>query len=269
MQITCSSCHKKFKLPPEKVPARRFSFTCPKCGERIKVDPVQTEAMKIEELRPPASKDPDSVEITLARESGGTSPGSQASTAGAAFGDETLPATPPPEPAPAPQAPAPQAAAPLPGPGEVLSLRPQDTKLFAAVPGNALVVHLGVAASQQHDAGLRSLGFHEIEHLDSLEQAISFLQDTQAGLLLIRMERCPAPPCEPLQPLQNLPFGTRRNTFVALEADNVKTLNGQVAFYLQVNALINRTDAAQMPRLLQRAMLYHLRLYQHWDLETD
>jgi DNA-directed RNA polymerase subunit RPC12/RpoP len=260
VQITCSSCQKKFKLPPEKVPARRFSFTCPKCGNRIKVDPVQTEAMKIEELRPPASKDPDSVEITLAREAEESGAVPELPSSSPTFGDETLPATP----AAAQEAPEPPRET-----EEIASLRPQDAELFATVPGTALVVHLGVEATRAHDSGLRALGFHEIEHLHSLEEAVTSLEDIEAGLLLVRMERCPAPPCEPLQPLRNLPFSTRRRTFVALEADNVKTLNGQVAFYLQVNALINRSDAHHLPRLLQRAMLYHLRLYQHWDLETD
>ena len=42
-----------------------------------------------------------------------------------------------------------------------------------------------------------------------------------------------------------------------------------VAFLLQVNCLINASDLEQLPVLLRRALLHHLRLYRHWAIETD
>ena len=265
MQITCANCEKKFRLPPEKVPSQRFSFTCPKCGNRIKVDPVQTEALKIEELRPPVSKDPDSVEITLGRaeaDQGHPQPTPEPESPGGQFGDDTLPAGV----AVAPTTPS----ASAPDSGNLLgSLRPIDRQLLSGVAPAAYVVHLEVEPTRHFDNTLRQLGLSDVQHFQSLEEATTALEDSEAGILMIRMHRCPAPPCEPLAPLHALSFAARRRTFVVLEAENVKTLNGQVAFFLQVNCLINRQDSNRLGELVLRALLFRLRLYQHWDLEAD
>ena len=238
MQITCDGCEKKFKLPPEKVPSRRFFFTCPKCGHRITADPVGTDAPKTEELHAPAKQAPPAAEPTAEK----------------SFGDDTLPV-----PAPTTE----KAPAPATGSGSPLAaLRPQDRQLLSRVAPAAYIVHLDVDEA-------RGLGLADIHHFDTLEEATTTLHDAEAGLLLIRMERCPAPPCEPLAPLHALPFAIRRRTFVVLEAENVKTLNGQVAFFLQVNCLLNSQEPERFSAVVLRAMLHHLRLYQHWDLETD
>ena len=109
----------------------------------------------------------------------------------------------------------------------------------------------------------------EVLELDDLEEAVETLVETDAGIVVVVMDKAPPPPCEPLWPLEALPFSVRRRTFVALVAGNVPTLDGMVAFLLQVNCLINTSDLGQLPVLLRRAHLHHLRLYRHWAIETD
>jgi hypothetical protein len=84
---------------------------------------------------------------------------------------------------------------------------------------------------------------------------------------LIWMDKAAPPPCKPLEPLHKLPMDVRRRTFIVLMADNVRSLDGQVAFYLQVNCLVNSQEIPRLPSLLRRALLHHLRLYRAWDEE--
>jgi hypothetical protein len=69
------------------------------------------------------------------------------------------------------------------------------------------------------------------------------------------------PPYAPLEPLTSLPSRERRQSFIVLVADNVKTLDGNLAFLYQVNLLLNRQHVAQAPGILYSALRYHQRLY--------
>ena len=42
MDIICSSCSSKFRIPDEKIPAGRVTtLSCPKCKTRISLDPAK------------------------------------------------------------------------------------------------------------------------------------------------------------------------------------------------------------------------------------
>ena len=69
------------------------------------------------------------------------------------------------------------------------------------------------------------------------------------------------PPYAPLDPLAGLPPRERRQSFLVLVADDVKTLDGNLAFLYQVNLLLNRQHVAQAPGILYSALRYHQRLY--------
>jgi len=59
MDVTCSSCNKKIKVPDEKIPkGQPFSFNCPACKSRITVSPPAG-AEKQEERGQPDSFDPN------------------------------------------------------------------------------------------------------------------------------------------------------------------------------------------------------------------
>ena len=100
--------------------------------------------------------------------------------------------------------------------------------------------------------------------METLDDAVDNLMETEAGILLIRMGKASPPPCEPLQPLERLSYDVRRRTFVVMMADNVRSLDGQLAFYLQVNCLIATQDCTRLAALVRRALLHHLRLYRYW-----
>ncbi len=166
------------------------------------------------------------------------------------------------DPPAAPEAPAPAESAELP------KLRRADRELLASMVPEAFIVDLGQSPLSSLAGDLERLGMESVRHFTSLEEALEVLADTGAGILVIRMDRASAPPCEPLEPLESLGYAERRRIFVVLVADNVKSLDGQVAFFLQVNCLVNSRDAPRFGNLVRRALLHDLRLYRHWPAES-
>lgn len=245
MRIDCEHCGKAMQVPDEKVPDRAFTLTCPGCQNKITVDPHAAQAPATAAPTPP-------------------------------------PAAPAPAPTQSPQAPAP---AP-PGPsddfhaeaptdssldstgthsvGGLRALRSNEVELLEQLTPIALVVDLDVAPDAAVDAQLKLAGMKEISHVSSLAEAVDRAEELEAGMLVIRMAKAPAPPCEPLEPLYRMPSRARRRTFVVLMADNVRNLDGQVAFYLQVNCLLNSQETAGLSVPLRRALLFHLKHYRHW-----
>lgn len=229
MRVDCEHCGKALQVPDDKVPEGAFTLTCPGCRETIRVDPKQSPA-----------------------------PGPARAEASAR------------EPVQRPTQPAPQTP---PGEhdvehdGEMRSLRGHEVELLESLSPVAFAVHLDGDGGGNHstlNAQLKTLGMKEIRHFADLGEACERAEEAEAGILLVRMQKAPAPPCEPLEPIYQMPFKARRRTFVALVADNVRTLDGQVAFYLQMNCLIH---AGELPRLavpLRRALLHDLKLYRHW-----
>lgn len=56
MDIECSHCHAKFKIPDNKVPKNKtFSLGCPKCKEKITVDPAAKPPQKAKAPEPAAA----------------------------------------------------------------------------------------------------------------------------------------------------------------------------------------------------------------------
>ena len=69
------------------------------------------------------------------------------------------------------------------------------------------------------------------------------------------------PPLDELAPLAGLPPRERREVFLVLVANNVKTLDGNLAFLFGVDLLVNRKDLDRLPSALWDALRYHHRLY--------
>jgi phage FluMu protein Com len=151
--------------------------------------------------------------------------------------------------------------------GGMPKLRRADQELMSAINPTALVVNLGDPIARL-EKDLKTLGMEEVRQFTSFEDALEVLAESGAGILVVRMNKASAPPCEPLEPLESLGYAERRRTFVVLVADNVKTLDGQVAFFLQVNCLINARDSERFSALVCRALLHDLRLYRYWAIET-
>ena len=236
MLVLCDACGKALNIPDEKVPAgRRFAFSCPACQHKIKVDPE------------------------------GNSGGNGNEESSFSFADgEPGGAAPTSEPASTAAAPAePSDAAASRGP-TLPSLRPAERELLLRLPPTALVVDHEIAADPTVQGDLETLGFHEIRSVD-LAAAAELAAESEIGMIVVRVPKASAPPFEPLTPVVRLAPEVRRRTFVALVAENVQSLDGQVAFLLQVNCLLAHRDRPRHLEMLRRALLHDLKLYQHWD----
>ena len=152
--------------------------------------------------------------------------------------------------------------------GRLTPLRSTDVALLENQPPIAFVAHQDVEPSPRVTRELQRIGMQEVRDFGDLQEACDFLLESEAAVLLVRMAKASAPPCEPLTPIYRLPLDVRRQVLVALMADNVKSLDGQVAFYLQVNCLLSAREMDTMAADLRRALIYHLRLYRHWNVEA-
>lgn len=148
-------------------------------------------------------------------------------------------------------------------------MREFDQSLLDGLYPVAAVVALGAAAPQPFETALRHLGMKEVYHFSDLASAAEDLLENDFSILVILLDRATAPPCEPLKPLYELPLSKRRDTFVILVADNVRSLDGQTAFYLQLNCLVATQEIARFPLHVQRALLFHLRHTRYWGIRSD
>ncbi len=240
MRISCPHCTKALTLADNKVPAGPFHLTCPACQKRFPVDGSTT----------PQAAAKASAETATTET--GTAPTNTA-----------VPAT------PAPTPPSPASPSETPFDDELHPLRPAERELMASMPPVAFIVDLAASPIAGLRDALQQLGMEDIRHFETLDDAVEGLMDIEAGMLLIRMDKASAPPCEPLKPLETLGYAARRNTFVVLMADNVRSLDGQLAFYLQVNCLIATQDVGRFAPRVRRALLHHLRLYRHWAIRSS
>ncbi|MDA8020803.1 MAG: zinc-ribbon domain-containing protein [Thermoanaerobaculia bacterium] len=238
MRIDCEHCGRALQIPDEKVPDRAFTLTCPSCQHKIQVDPRAGQAPSAEPaevVQPPADPFPSATTetSTTAPSSAGPDQAALESTGSHAVGG-------------------------------LRALRATEVELLERITPIAVVVHVDAAPDPAIDPQLELLGMKEIQHVATIEEAVDRVEEFEAGLLVIRMNKAPAPPCEPLEALYLMPARARRKTFTTLVADNVRTLDGQVAFYLQVNCLVNAQEIAGMAVPLRRALLFHLKHYRHW-----
>lgn len=242
MLVLCDNCGKGITVPDEKVPpGRRFAFNCPACQHKIKVEPDDEAPIT------PSPADTESSFSDL---------------------DDSSEVAPPAPATTVPMTAAPMASGPAPTGATVLPpLRAQEQQLFTLLSPTALVIDHGVPPDPALAGELHALGFDDPRNAESVEKAVEVASETEVGLLMLRVQKASAPPFEPLAPLGLLSPATRRRTFVALVADNVQSLDGQVAFLLQVNCLLSNRDRPKHPAMLRRALLHHLKLYQHWAIE--
>ena len=148
-------------------------------------------------------------------------------------------------------------------------LRDYEKTLMNRLFPAGIVANLSSGPADHLMEALRFVGMEEVELETDLETVAEALQEAQVSILLIALDKATAPPCEPLKPIQSLPLEVRRRTFVALAAPNVRSLDGQTAFYLQMNCLLSSGELPKIPKHIQRALLYHLRHYRYWNPEAD
>ena len=97
----------------------------------------------------------------------------------------------------------------------------------------------------------------------SVKEALSKLRYNQYDLVMLDEEFCgeSADNNTILRYLQPMPMSTRRNIFLMMISNQIKTLDNLLAFANSVNAVINVSDIQKVKLVLERAMADHRRFY--------
>jgi CheY-like chemotaxis protein len=97
----------------------------------------------------------------------------------------------------------------------------------------------------------------------SVKEALSKLRYNQYDLVMLDEEFCgeSADNNTILRYLQPMPMSTRRNIFLMMISNEIRTLDNLMAFAKSVNAVINVSDIQKVKLVLERAMADHRRFY--------
>jgi len=170
-----------------------------------------------------------------------------------------------PGPAPAPQKPAanplpPQSAAPPPPEDESQAILEDD------LAAKALIVGVDSPAARQ---AAEALGFQPV-HFATVEACRDYYLQEYPTLVFL----CPAtitrPPLEDMAPMTNIGPADRRRSFFILLADGLRTLDGNAAFFYNVNLVVASKDAGSIQQVYRDAEAHHRRMYHSfWAVQRE
>jgi len=222
VQAPCPHCDYKIVIDDARVPDRAFSVKCPKCKKAVRF-PGKAAAKQEEAADSPAA---------------------------------AAPAAPPPADPP----PAAPPAAPIGATGTDMSLpgRPPD-----ASPDD---VYAMVALPDTGQAGaitltLSRLGYH-VDTLENWEEGTRLLDTASFDVVVTTHTASAKGGFSPYQKLTRMPLEFRRNMTVLLIADDVVTSDGNQAFKLQADMVINSGELATAGMAVREVMFERKRIYQ-------
>ncbi len=293
--IKCPSCGKVTAIDSARLPDKPVRLACPSCQHKIVIDKTKLLKPK-EDASPAASAEPaekaaapqapapmaPSPEPSPSELSSPAPEQAQKSLADDPFGSADEPAaaqepSPPEEPAPtkkeAPaepeQQPEPQLDEPPPREPAASPMPPPSSPPTGASRGSTdekagtLPSGIIVGADKQAMHGLKQALIPRgcnLEHIATSELE-NHLHQGLPPLILMVTDEVSSPPFEPLQPVRQLPPVERRDTFVVLISNNLKTLDGSAAFFYEVNMILNKRDISKVPQALAVALEAHKKLY--------
>lgn len=180
-----------------------------------------------------------------------------------------------PAPSPAASVPAPPSPGPAPAKPAATPLAPQSSAppdeesqaiLEDDLAAKALIAGVDSPAARQ---AAEALGFQAV-HFPTVEACREYyLQDYPALVFL-----CPAhitrPPLEELAPMTNIGPSDRRRSFFILLADGLRTLDGNAAFFYNVNLVVASKDVGSIQQIYRDAEAHHRRMYHsYWAVQRE
>ena len=98
----------------------------------------------------------------------------------------------------------------------------------------------------------------DVRLVDTLDE---LLEGALPPLLLWAVESVSSPPHEPIQALSTLSTRDRRQMYVVLVASNLSSMDGNAAFFHQVNLVLSSRDLDSVSAMILSGLEYHQRLY--------
>jgi len=227
--VPCPHCSQPSKLDSDRLPDSPAFYPCPHCKQKVVVDKRKLLQQQAE--------------------------GAAATTAAAATKSATQSA-PPADTIPA--------AMPLPLSAD---------RRFGRLPVQArfpsgIIVGDDAATIEEIRVKLAAVG-SEVETVDSADSARSLIINESPDLCIFVGAGEITPRHESMEPLTGLPPNIRRSIYLALVADNLKTLDGTLAFMFEVNMVLGKQDLGQFEAALYSGIDYHERLYRPYFKAVD
>jgi DNA-directed RNA polymerase subunit RPC12/RpoP len=252
IKIKCPSCAKVVAIDPAKLPDKPVRIACPGCGHKIAIDKTRLKGQGDGAGTPEPAFPDDTVSQPMASAGDDLAP--------AANGDPIQAAPQPFDSGPAvPEAPEPEPDV------SPLGSMPASAGIMASASDVEVQIPPGiiVGADQKSIQGLttalRPVGC-SLEHVSSSEVEAR-LQELIPALIIYIAGELNGPPYEPLAPVLALPPADRRQTYLVLVSDNLKTLDGSAAFFYQVNMILNANDIPKAVAAISTGVEYHQKLY--------
>ncbi|HEX5717276.1 MAG TPA: hypothetical protein VF179_14020 [Thermoanaerobaculia bacterium] len=182
-------------------------------------------------------------------------------------------APPAPAPSPAPQKPAASPASPA-SPANPLppqaSAPPPDEESQAILEDDlaakALIVGMDSPAARQ---AAEALGFQPV-HFATVEACRDYYLQEYPSLVFLCPAHMTRPPLEELAPITNIGPSDRRRSFFILLADGLRTLDGNAAFFYNVNLVVASKDAGSIQQVYRDAEAHHRRMYHSfWAVQRE
>lgn len=161
----------------------------------------------------------------------------------------------------------PQAAMPpSPPPSPAADGEESEAILEDDLAAKALIVGVDSPVARQ---AAETLGFQPV-HFATVEACRDYYLQEYPSLVLL----CPAtitrPPLEEMAPLTNIGPGDRRRGFFILMADGLRTLDGNAAFFYNVNLVVANKDAGSIGQVYRDAEAHHRRMYHSfWAVQRE
>ena len=111
---------------------------------------------------------------------------------------------------------------------------------------------------------LKLVGFVPV-YFPAAQAARDYFAQEFPHCIVVHPAQMTPPPLQELQPIIALAPADRRKTFIALVADNLRTLDGNAAFLYGVNLIVASRDLPQFPQIFRDATAYHDRMYGAFD----
>jgi len=121
----------------------------------------------------------------------------------------------------------------------------------------ALIVGLDSPAARQ---AAEALGFQPV-HFPTIEACREYYLQEYPSIVFLCPVHMTRPPLDELAPMTNIGPTDRRRSFFILLADGLRTLDGNAAFFYNVDLVVASKDVGSIQQIYRDAEAHHRRMY--------
>lgn len=170
-------------------------------------------------------------------------------------------------PAPAPPSPAAKASpTPLPAQSAAPPVEQPGAILEDDLAAKALIVGVDSPAARQ---AAEALGFQPV-HFPTMEACREYYLQEYPSIVFLCPAHMARPPLDELAPMTNIGPTDRRRSFFILLADGLRTLDGNAAFFYNVDLVVASKDIGSIQQIYRDAEAHHRRMYHSfWAVQRE